>query len=51
MAKKKETVEVEVKEKKSKTFKVYDSNGKQVREVDSEEKAKELAKVYGGKVK
>lgn len=42
--------DTEVKAKKGK-FKVFDSNGKMVREVETEEKARELAKIYGGKVK
>jgi hypothetical protein len=44
------TEEVETKTKKGK-FKVFDSNGKQVREVETEEEAKTLAKIFGGKVK
>ena len=47
MAKKKEEI-VEPKEIKSRKFVVLDSNGKPIREVATEEEAKELAKVYHG---
>ncbi len=45
-----EETKVEETKKKGK-FVVLDSNGKPVREVATEEEAKELAKVYGGRLK
>lgn len=50
-AEKKETkAEAPKEEKKAKGFVVLDSNGLAVRTAKTEEEAKELAKVYGGRI-